>query len=215
MASLELKKLRKAHGPMARLSRAAGPAAVFLSEFVKHPAMIGSIIPTSPVVVRAVLDAIDWSTTRLFVEYGPGVGTFTRPALERMRSDATLIAIDTNERFVRYLNADISDVRFRAVLGSAVDVESIIRASGFTHADHILSGLPFSTLPAGVGPAIAAATARALTPGGAFHVYQYSSYVTRLLRPAFAQIESDFVWLNVPPCRIFRASNGQALAQAA
>ncbi len=37
----------------------------------------------------------------VLVEYGPGVGTFCRPVLERMAGDATLIAIDTNERFHR------------------------------------------------------------------------------------------------------------------
>jgi phospholipid N-methyltransferase len=215
MQTLELNKLRKANGPMARLSRALGPGAVFLREFVKHPAMVGSIIPSSPALVRSVLDSVDWSTVKLFVEYGPGVGTFTRPILDRMRPDATLITIDTNDRFVRYLNADIADYRLRAVHGSAADVERIIADHGFSQADHILSGLPFSTLPAGVGHVIAQATARALRPGGTFLVYQYSAAVVKIMKPFFGRVESGFEWLNVPPCRIFRAYKQEALAQAA
>src|SRR3546814_16295851 len=78
-----------------------------------------------------------------------------------------LIAIDTNEEFVDYLNADIADSRFLAVHGSAADVRRIIADHGFDHADYILSGLPFSTLPNGVGPAIARETQAALRPGGA------------------------------------------------
>ena len=95
----------------------------------------------------------------MFVEYGPGVGTFTRPILDRLGPDAKLIAIDTNADFIEYLKRDIDDPRLIAVAGSAADVEQIIAEHGFDHADYVLSGLPFSTLPPGVGDAIGAATA--------------------------------------------------------
>jgi phospholipid N-methyltransferase len=131
-----------------------------------------------------------------------------------MRPDAMLLAIDTNRGFVRYLNADIADHRFRAIHGSATDVRRIIAEHGFTEADYILSGLPFSTLPDGVGEIIAAETEAALRPGGAFLAYQYSSYVTRVLAPVFDHVEKGFEWLNIPPCRIFWAHKGEAVAQA-
>src|SRR3546814_15412314 len=89
-----------------------------------------------------MLRPVDWKNTKLFVEYGPGVGTFCRPVLEHMAGDATLIAIDTNEDFVDYLREDIRDSRFIAVHGSAADVEEIIRAHGLEKADYVLSGLP-------------------------------------------------------------------------
>ena len=59
--------------------------------------MVGSIIPSSRILIEKMLAPIDWSATKLFVEYGPGVGTFTRPILDKMAPDAKLIAIDTNE----------------------------------------------------------------------------------------------------------------------
>src|SRR3546814_9480500 len=96
-----------------------------------------------------------------------------------MLPDAMLIAIETNEDCFDYLNADIADSRFLAVHGSAADVRRIIADHGFDHADYILSGLPFSTLPNGVGPAIARETQAALRTGGAFLVYQYSPKVRR------------------------------------
>ena len=49
----------------------------------------------------------------------------------------------------------------------------------------MLSGLPFSTLPPGVGDDIAEATAKVIRPGGAFLVYQFSPKVLRLHRAAF------------------------------
>ena len=189
-----------------RVVRALGPWGMFLKGFVKHPVMVGSIIPSSPTLIDHMLSRVDWSKVTLFVEYGPGVGTFCRPVLERMRGDATLIAIDTNPDFIDYLRRDIADSRFKPVLGSAADVESIIAAHGFEGADYILSGLPFSTLPEGVGPAIASATHRALNPGGQFLVYQFRKRAREFLAPHFSQIEDGFEWVNVPPCYLFWAT---------
>ncbi|MFN5901762.1 MAG: class I SAM-dependent methyltransferase, partial [Novosphingobium sp.] len=150
-----------------RIMRALGPWGVFLQGFVEHPVMVGSIIPSSRFTIQRMLRPVKWDECKLFVEYGPGVGTFCRPVLERLPRDGRLIVIDTNPLYIDYLKATITDSRFIPVLGSAADVEAIVRAHGFDHADYVLSGLPFSTLPDGIGPAIAAATHRVLRPGGA------------------------------------------------
>jgi phospholipid N-methyltransferase len=179
------------------------PWQMFFQGFLKHPVMVGSIIPSSDRLIDRMLGPVDWSACKVFVEYGPGVGTFCRPILERMAPDATLIAIDTNEDFVRYLRHVIPDSRFSAVHGSAADVERIVREHGFEHADYVLSGLPFSTLPAGVGPEIAAATHRVIRVGGAFLVYQFSPKVRDFLAPHFERIDHDMEWWNVPPAQLY------------
>ncbi len=215
MASLPFKDKHK------KSSRRAGSGSfltqwrIFFRQFLKHPGMIGSVIPSSRTLVDAVLEPVDWDRARLFVEYGPGVGTFTRPILERMHPDATLIAIDLNLDFVAWLDAQIDDPRLRVVHGSAVDVRRFIREAGHQQADYVLSGLPFSTLPDGVGAAICAETRAALRPGGEFLIYQYSRYVLRLLTPLFGAISERLEWRNIPPCRVIRAAGDQALAQAA
>ena len=215
MASLPFKDKHK------KSSRRAGSGSfltqwrIFFRQFLKHPGMIGSVIPSSRTLVDAVLEPVDWERARLFVEYGPGVGTFPRPILERMHPDATLIAIDLNLDFVAWLDAQIDDPRLRVVHGSAVDVRRFIREAGHQQADYVLSGLPFSTLPDGVGAAICAETRAALRPGGEFLIYQYSRYVLRLLTPLFGAISERLEWRNIPPCRVIRAAGDQALAQAA
>lgn len=189
--------------PKGWLKRKLGPWGMFVRGFIKHPVMVGSIVPSSSVLIRHMLEPVDWANTKLFVEYGPGVGTFCRPVLERLPGDAKLIAIDTNPDFIDYLQDEIRDSRFSAVLGSAADVERIIAEHGFEKADYILSGLPFSTLPEGVGPAIASATHRALRSGGAFLVYQFRAKARDFLAPHFRRIDKDFEWVNVPPCFLF------------
>jgi len=180
-----------------------GPWGVFLKGFIEHPVMVGSIIPSSRFTVARMLGPVKWDECRLFVEYGPGVGTFCRPVLDRLRRDGQLIVIDTNPLYIDYLKATIADSRFVPVLGSAADVEEIVRAHGHEHADYVLSGLPFSTLPDGVGPAIAAATHRVLRPGGAFLVYQFSARARDFMARHFKRIDAGFELFNVLPCKLF------------
>ena len=185
--------------------RGASPHLQFLRGFLKHPVMVGSVIPSSRILIEKMLGPVDWETTKLFVEYGPGVGTFTRPILEKLGPEATLVTIDTNPEFTSYLRDSIDDPRLVAVNGSAADVEKILGDRGLPEADYVLSGLPFSTLPPGVGDAIAEATAKVIRPGGAFLVYQFSPKVLDFIRPHFEEIDRGFEWRNVPPATLFWA----------
>ena len=198
----------KKRGPRSpqRASRPTGnPRLQFLRGFLKHPVMVGSIIPSSKTVIERMLAPVDWQTTRLFVEYGPGVGTFTRPILEKLSKDATLLTIDTNAEFNEFLEHSIDDPRLVAVTGSAADVESILAERGFEQADYVLSGIPFSTLPPGLGEEIGEATAKVIRPGGAFLVYQFSPKVFEFIKPWFDRVDRGFEWLNVPPASLFWA----------
>jgi phospholipid N-methyltransferase len=178
---------------------------MFLKGFLKHPVMVGALVPSSGQLVKRMLSRVDWANTKVFVEYGPGVGTFSRAILDALPADASYIAIDTNEDFIRYLRHDIVDPRFSAVLGSAADVIEIVADHGHEKADYVLSGLPFSTLPAGVGDAIGQATADVLRPGGAFLVYQYSPKCRDFIVPYIPKVEHQMEWLNVPPAQLYWA----------
>ena len=182
-----------------------GPLWHFLRGFVKHPVMVGSVIPSSRVLIDRMLAPVDWQSCRLFVEYGPGVGTFTQHILDRMGPDATLLTIDTNPDFTSYLRGKFTDSRLVPVTASAAEVRRIMEDRGFDHADYVLSGLPFSTLPPGIGPKIAAETAAALRPGGAFLVYQFSPKVREYISPHFDRIDRGFEWVNIPPATLFWA----------
>lgn len=184
-------------------SSGPGALALFFKGFIQHPVMVGSIIPSSKSLIRQMLAPVDWENTKIFVEYGPGVGTFCRPILEKLRPDAMLIAIDTNPDFVEYLRREIKDPRFHVVLGSAADVESIVAEKGFEKADYVVSGLPFSTLPDGVGEEIGKATGRVVRPGGGFLVYQFSAKCRDYIVPNFDRVDRGRSWWNIPPAVLF------------
>jgi phospholipid N-methyltransferase len=176
---------------------------LFARNFLRHPKVLGSVVPSSRFLVDQLLRHADWSTVGTVVEYGPGVGTFTNAMLRRMKPDARLIAIELNEEFVEFLRATCTDPRLRVVRGSALEVDTILREQGRAHADAIVSGIPFSTIEHGVRAQILRKTRAALGPGGRFLVYQFSRAVEPYLRESFRTIEEEFVPFNILPARIF------------
>lgn len=203
MSSTELAREPVSRKIKRKIGRALGPWGIFLEGFLRHPVMVGSIVPSSRFTIRRMLKPVDWQNTKLFVEYGPGVGTFCQPVLDRLPRDGMLLVIDTNPLFIDYLRRTITDSRFHAVLGSAADVEDIVRAHGHEKADYVLSGLPFSTLPEGVGPAIASATYRVIRKGGAFLVYQFTPKARDFMARHFMRIDNALEPINVPPCFMY------------
>ena len=203
MTSSSLAKPQLIERIKTKVRRFFGPWGVFFKGFVKHPVMVGSIIPSSSRTVKKMLAPVDWENCDLFVEYGPGVGTFCQPVLDRMKPGGTLLVIDLNEDFIEYLQKTFRDSRFIAVHGSAADVNEIIVDAGFEQADYILSGLPFSTLPDNLGPKIASETAKAIRTGGAFLVYQFRARARDFMEPHFKKIDSGFEFWNILPCHLF------------
>jgi phospholipid N-methyltransferase len=176
---------------------------LFARNFFKHPRMLGSLIPSSRFLIDELLAQVNWNRARVLVEYGPGVGSFTTEILRRMHPDATLIVIEMNEEFVKLLRSSYDDPRLHVVHGSADDVTSVLSGLGLDHADYVISGIPFSTMPSGVRDSILQKTHDALGNNGMFLVYQFSGDVLPHLRSLFREVKQDFELLNILPARLF------------
>jgi phospholipid N-methyltransferase len=131
------------------------------------------------------------------------VGGITAEVLRRMHPDAILIAIETNPDFVGYLRRTLADPRLKVVEGSAESVDEILKRFGRSRADYIISGIPFSTIPAEVRERILQKTCEVLKPRGAFLVYQFSTRVAQDLMRIFGYVGRGFELLNVLPAHLF------------
>ncbi|WP_163559329.1 rRNA adenine N-6-methyltransferase family protein [Halomonas sp. NO4] len=176
---------------------------LFARNFFKHPRMLGSIIPSSPFLVRRLLSRVDWERARVIVEYGPGVGTITREILRRMHPEATLVVLETNEDFVAFLERALPDPRLQVVKGSAETVQAELERLGLPAADHVLAGIPFSTMPTTSRQRILEDTRASLAPQGSLLIYQFSSRVRSDLQRVFNEVESDFEPWNILPARLY------------
>jgi phospholipid N-methyltransferase len=176
----------------------------FLRGFLKEPKQVGSVIPSSRYMERRILEFAELAGASTVVELGPGTGGTTRALLAGMGERARLLAIDLDARFTEIVGR-IDDPRLIAHTGSAADLGAILRKTGLNRADVVISGIPFSTLPAGTGRAILEDIRDSLADSGLFVAYQFRSEVARLAEPVFGTPQrSASVPLNIPPMRIWQ-----------
>jgi phospholipid N-methyltransferase len=176
---------------------------LFALNFFRHPFMLGSIWPSSRFLVDEVLRPIDWERARVIVEYGPGVGTITAEILRRMHPEAHLVAIETNEAFVKFLKTSLADPRLHVENESAADVGSILQRHNLPPAQYVVSGIPLGSMPEALRVDIVAKTRTALAPGGQFLVYQFTSRVLPVLQRTFRDVSRSTEKRNIPPAHLF------------
>jgi phospholipid N-methyltransferase len=192
--------------PASKSSVARSPIGLFAHNFFKHPAMLGSIVPSSPFLVKHLMSQINWDQARVVVEFGPGVGTVTRELLKRMRPDAVLLVIELNREFVDYLSGAIRDPRLRIVHGSAAHVRRILSEQGLASADYIISSIPYSLLPEALRLQIVAESRQALKAQGSLLVFQFNRRLLPCLKSTFSSVKLGFQLLNILPVLIFHCT---------
>jgi len=179
---------------------------LFAKNFLQHPMMLGSLIPSSRFLIGRMLSKVDWTRARTIVEYGPGVGTITSHILSRMAPDARLIVFEMNERFVRYLERSFPDPRLHVVHGSAETVQRELDRLKLDGADYIISGIPFNHMRFELREKITRQTRAALNPGGEVLIYQFTRTVLPHLRTHFNQVYQEFELRNFLPALLFHCT---------
>ncbi len=174
-------------------------ALFFVRNFLKHPRMVGSVIPSSRFLIQRMLAKVDWANSELVLEYGPGVGIFTAEILRRLRPDGTLVAFETNPEFVQFVGRWVRDARLVLIHGSAADADRILAANRLPLADYIISCLPYAAMASEQRDAILRTAHKVLRPGGAFISYHYSPTMLSSLQSIFGNVGRDFEPLNIPP----------------
>lgn len=184
---------------------------LFLSHFRKSPRTVGAIAPSSQQLARAMLDGMTLEPGARIVELGPGTGAITREIAHRLPPGATCLAIDINEEFAARVAARWPQIE--SVCDRAERLVEIARQRQLLPIDHIVSGLPFASLPTTSARAIVDAIVTALRPGGTFTTFQYAHAYG--FRPAVAvrrtlrdRMGSDptrrLVMRNLPPALVVR-----------
>lgn len=168
--------------------------------------MLGSVVPSSSFLVNDMMRQVDWERARVLVEYGPGVGTFTREILKRMRPDAVLVAIELNTEFVEYLRERVRDPRFRVVHGSAARVRGILAEQSLAPADYIISSLPYRNMPDSLRREILEESRLALKADGSLLLYQYTRTLLPYLESSFSSVTLNFQLFNILPALIFHCT---------
>ncbi len=180
---------------------------LLFSRFLRSPRTVGALAPSSRALARAVADELPRGTGRRVIELGPGTGALTAELMRRLKSEDRFLAVDIDPEFVRQLQARWPALE--CVCGSAARLNQIAADRGLPAVDHIISGLPFATLPVEVTRQVLDSVARTLRPGGLFTTFQYAHAYHMSTSVAFRRQMTErlgakparrLVVRNMPPC---------------
>ncbi|HVT48729.1 MAG TPA: methyltransferase domain-containing protein [Vicinamibacterales bacterium] len=144
---------------------------LLFSRFLRSPRTVGALTASSRALAEAMVTGLDHGQSRHIVELGPGTGALTGAIVDRLGTDSRFLAIDIDPRFVQQIRKRWPDVE--CVCASAERVDALAAERSMTPVDHIVSGLPFVSLPLPMTREILASIGRALRPGGTFTTFQY------------------------------------------
>jgi phosphatidylethanolamine/phosphatidyl-N-methylethanolamine N-methyltransferase len=184
----------------------------FIGQYIRNPKQIGAIAPSSEWLAKAMTEAEWVDDAQTVVELGPGLGSVTAAIQERMsRNGGLFFALEINESMCDRLRHRFPGAR--VYCDSATELRKYLDQHGRTHADCIISSIPWAALEENLQHELMAAILANLRPGGWFITFMY---VTSMMLPASKRfrerLEKNFgdvtaspvIWRNIPPAFVFR-----------
>jgi len=145
----------------------------FFRSFLKNPLRTGSIIQSSPFLVRKMTEPVDWSKAKVIVEFGAGTGVITDKILENMANDAILLCFEIDDNLYQKLVGRINDPRIKLVKDGAENLGKYLAKNNLAEVDCIISGLPLVSLPKKKSAQIITQIIKYLKRGGKYIQFQY------------------------------------------
>lgn len=176
----------------------------FMCKYVRHPARIGAVCPSSSFLARRMAAAVGSVVEGdVIVELGAGTGAVTSKLCPLAAGGgAKLYCVEFDGALARIL-----EERFPAAVivnDSAENIEKILAGEDSKRVKAIVSCLPLVSLPGKVVSAILNASENALPKGGRFIQFTYN-LVRSPESLGFKKMRHEkvsFVALNIPPARV-------------
>ena len=144
----------------------------FLQAFLKNPAKVGSIAPSSPELAQEMIAGVTPGPDNIVLELGVGTGAITKFLQEIVPDDRSYLGIELDGDLVRSLRKNYPDMRITR--GNAIDAAAIHQRSGLGKVGAIICCLPFVSLPNEVGESILREIDKFMQHGCTFRTFQYA-----------------------------------------
>lgn len=176
------------------------------SRFLRSPRTVGALTASSRALAEAMVQGLDLERPGHIVELGPGTGVFTGAIARRLGPDTRFLAVDIDPAFVDQIRKRWPAIE--CICASAERLDELVAAREMLPIDHIVSGLPFVSLPPPMTKRILASVESVLRPGGSFTTFQYLhgyglpqavSFRRAMTERMGTQPTSRLVVRNVPP----------------
>ncbi len=144
----------------------------FLQAFLKNPAKVGSIRPSSPELAQKMIEGITPDKSNAVLELGVGTGAITKFLQKIVPDESSYLGIELDPDLVGLLRRNYPDMPI--VRGNAVDAWSIHQRSGTGKIGYIVCCLPFVSLPKEVGENVLREVEKFMDQGCTFRTFQYA-----------------------------------------
>lgn len=175
----------------------------FLKQFLKDRQMVGAINPSTRFLGEKMIEDVDFKTSKLIVELGPGTGVFTDLILENMADDAKLLVFELNDHFYELLKERIKDPRAQIIHDSAEHIENHLSETEKENVDVIISSLPLTVFPDQLRKAVVNNAHASLKDNGVYKQFQYSLQAKKLLESTYGNVSIKFTLKNFPPAFVY------------
>lgn len=173
---------------------------LLVSRFLRNPRTVGAFAPSSRLLAEAMSDHLVPHAASRVVELGPGTGAFTASLLSAMAERSHLLAVEIDPVFASALRRRWPDLD--VACAAAETLPALMTARGGCQVDHIISGLPFVSLPAAIVTRTLQAVAATLRPGGTFTTFQYAHCYRWPSASAFRREVSHILGAPPPTTRL-------------
>ncbi len=177
---------------------------LYFKSLLKDFKHTGSIIPSSKSLTHKMLEKIDFSTTDLLLELGPGTGCMTKEILKRMKKDAHLVCVEINPEFCSRLKKIRTSKKLTIIEGNVCALPELIRENTI---DAVISGLPLANFPRKEVLSIFSGITTVLKEHAPYVQFQYTLRSDRILKHSFTNVLKSFTLANLPPAFVYTCSN--------
>ncbi len=178
----------------------------FLQAFLKNPAKVGAITPSSPELAQKMVKGIEPDAGNIILELGVGTGAITKYLQDILPNEKSYLGIELDRSLVKSLRKNYPELKI--VCGNATETFSIHQKSGLGKVGFVICCLPFVSLPNEVGETILLEIDKFMQQGCTFCTFQYAHgyyfpsaiKLREFMRNRYGKAQrSRLVVKNVPP----------------
>lgn len=178
----------------------------FFQAFLKNPAKVGAIAPSSPELAQKMIEGIAPNAENIILELGVGTGAITKFVSDVVLDEKSYLGIELDKDLVKHLKKNFPDLRI--VRGNALEAAALHKKSGLGKVGFIICCLPFVSIPNDVGEKILLEVDKFMEDGCVFRTFQYAHgyyfpsaiKLREHMRKRYGKAQkSPLIMKNVPP----------------
>lgn len=144
----------------------------FLQAFLKNPAKVGAIAPSSPELAQTMVKGLDPDRENIILELGVGTGAITKFIEPVLPDNDSYLGLELDEKL--YHSLRLSYPNLKIVQGNACEAYKIHKESGLGKVKYLVCCLPFVSLPGAVADQIYKQIDMFMDDGCTLRLFQYA-----------------------------------------